>query len=236
MHVAPIKQARKDVDLWPLLAEAKTPAEIRVNQKLERLNRRLVLQLSECDADYRKWLAAVGEQSTSKAQTGGDWSRTVAVTMHGPRYLSLVATDEVFCGGAHPDSDEVALVFDMTTGEPVDWVAMVAKRAGASAYADTVIDGSTVGALVLPALATMYTKAADDECKDDASGGAERSFQLWPDAKAGTLVAVEFDLPHVVRACAVPLSVSMAQARELGFSEEILREIEVAHHNATTQR
>jgi hypothetical protein len=166
-------------------------------------------------------------------QTGGEWSRSVKVTMQGPRYLSLVATDEVFCGGAHPDSDDVALVFDMTTGEPVNWVSMLTKGIEASAYADTAIDGSTVGALILPALAKIYTDAAEGDCKDVGSEVSQHSFQLWPDAKAGTLVAVEFDLPHVVRACAVPLSLSMAEARRLGFREEFLREIEIAHHNET---
>lgn len=229
LKVEPIKQLRKGVDAWPLIVNPANPAEQKVNAALTRLNLRLTKALTECDAGTledmkssqrprKDWAGAVAE----------DWSRRVVVTMQGPRFLSLVATDEyVNCGGAHPDSDTMAMVFDMTTGTPVNWPAMVAKSAGASAFADTVADGSKVGALVLPALATINLAAANADCKEAFQD--PQSFQLWPDAKTGTLVAQAFDLIHAAADCAIQVSLTMEQARTLGFDETLLSAIQQAH-------
>jgi hypothetical protein len=54
-----------------------------------------------------------------------DYSRQVSVTMRGPRYLSLLASDSWYCGGAYPDSSERALVYDLATGAPADWKKML---------------------------------------------------------------------------------------------------------------
>jgi hypothetical protein len=46
----------------------------------------------------------------------------------------LAATEDADGGGVHPNRDIMAMVFDMTTGAPVNWVAMVAKTAKASGF------------------------------------------------------------------------------------------------------
>ncbi|MGC2110181.1 MAG: hypothetical protein WA655_11740 [Candidatus Korobacteraceae bacterium] len=214
-----MKQLRQGVDLWPLIAHPRNPAEQRINATLTRLNQRLAQAVKDCDKQ-------VGD-TTGDNTTSDDWSRTVEMTMTGPHFLSLVASDEVFCGGAHPDSRRTALVFDMNTGAPVDWTKLVAASAGASAYTDTATDGSTIGALVLPALQTRNVAAANADCKDVFQD--PQSFLLWPDAKSGMLVAEPFDLPHAVAACAQQLKLTMPQARQLGFSESLLSAIEEAH-------
>jgi hypothetical protein len=140
-----------------------------------------------------------------------------------------VATDDIYCGGAHPSSDVMAMVFDMTTGTPVNWPAQFPQSAGASSFVDLVGDGSKVGALVLPALLKIYAAAASKECKDIFEDS--QSFLIWPDAQRGTLVAQAFDLPHVAQACADEFGLTMEQARKLGFDESILSAIEQAHRH-----
>jgi hypothetical protein len=233
VRLEPVKQMRKDVDLWPMIAEAKTPAELRVNATLTRLNARLGRSVRECDAGYRAALKDMGALAKDQAPVEQDWTRTLEVTMRGPRYLSMVVTDSADCGGAHPNSGQMALVFDMTTGTPVNWLALMPKAVGAKAFSDTVMDGSTAGAVILPALQKMYVAAADPECKDAFDD--QVPMMLWPDAAKGTLVAVAFDMSHAVEACADPMDVSMADARRLGFDEEFLREIEAAHAQTVPQ-
>lgn len=227
LQLEPVKQLRKDVDLWPLIVHPRDPAEQRVNATLTQLNRRVTQAVKECDASALEWSKQMGDTAKDNDITSSDWSRKVQVTMAGPHFLSLVASDDTFCGGAHPNGDQMALVFDMTTGVPVNWTTLVAKSAGASSYSDTITDGSTVGALILPALQKMNIDAADADCKD--AFGDPQSFLLWPDAKSGTLVAQPFDLPHVVQACAQEIHLTIEQARNLGFSETLLSAIEQAH-------
>lgn len=121
----------------------------------------------------------------------------------------------------------MAMVFDLTTGKTVNWTMLLPKSAGATSYADSVSDGSTMGALVLPALTKILTAAADAECKDAFQD--PQSFLMWPDAQHGTLVAQPFDLPHVVQGCAKEIDLTMEQARKLGFDESLLGAIEKAH-------
>lgn len=235
-QLEPVKQLRKDVDLWPLIVQPRNPAGQRVNATLTQLNRRLTQAVKQCDADALAWSKQMGDTAKDNETTSSDWSRKVQVTMAGPHFLSLVASDDAFCGGAHPNSDQMALVFDMTTGAPVNWTALVAKSTGASSYTDTIMDGSTVGALILPALQKMNIAAADADCKD--AFGDPQSFLLWPDAKSDTLVAQPFDLPYAAQACAQEIQLTIEQARNLGFSESLLSAIEQAHSAiaATPQR
>lgn len=233
LKVESVKQLRKGVDAWPLLVNPSNPSEQKVNSTLTSLNLRLTKALSDCDAGTLENMKSSGRPRKDwAAAAADDWSRNVLVTMQGPRFLSLLATDEyVSCGGAHPGSDTMAMVFDMTTGTPVNWPALVAKSAGASAFADAVSDGSKVGALVLPALAKINLAAANADCKDAFQD--PQSFQLWPDAKTGTLVAQAFDLPHVVAECAIQIPLTLEQARTLGFDESVLSAIQQAHTSAT---
>jgi hypothetical protein len=229
LKVEPGKPLRKGVDAWPLIVNPANPAEQKVNATLTRLNLSLTKALTECDAAA---LADMKQSHTPQKDWPGalaeDWSRKVEVTMQGPQFFSLVATDEyVHCGGAHPNSDTMAMVFDMTTGTPVNWLALVSKSVGASVFADAVSDGSQIGALVLPALAQLNLDAASDDCKDAFQD--PQSFQLWPDAKTGTLVAQAFDLPHAAADCAVQIPLTMEQARTLGFDENLLSSIDQAH-------
>lgn len=52
IRIEPVKEMRKGVDLWPLIAIPANPAEQRVNAALTRLNTRMEQALCDCDAGY----------------------------------------------------------------------------------------------------------------------------------------------------------------------------------------
>jgi hypothetical protein len=228
-QIEAVKQVRKGVDLWPLIVNPVTPAELRVNRTLSLLNRRLIKALPGCDAGALDAMKQNGAIPKGFDPASEDWSRTVRVTMVDPHFLSEVENEDTDCGGAHPDSGQMALVFDMTTGLPVNWVLQVSNKAGVTTYADSMMDGSKVGALVLPALLPMAVAAAEADCKDAFS--APQSFQIWLDAKGATVVAQAFDLPHAAAACAEEIHLTIDQARKLGFGENILGPLEEAHRS-----
>ena len=226
-QVEAVRQVRKGVDLWPLIVNPVTPAELRVNKTHSLLNRRLGTALTGCDASALEDMKQNGKIPKGYNPATEDWSRKVQVTMVDPRFLSVVESEDYDCGGAHPDSGQMALVFDMTTGSPVNWVLQVPKSAGASAYTDNTMDGSKMGALILPALRPMAVAAAVDDCKEAFSDA--QSFQIWLDAKRGTVVAQAFGLPHAGAECAQEINLTIDQARKMGFSETILIALEQAH-------
>jgi hypothetical protein len=85
----------KDTDALPRLLSGAKPAVIEtINALLARIDARALQAARDC-----------------LSEPGGDYSRSVSVTMQGPRFLSLVANDSFFCAGAaHPDSDTQTLV------------------------------------------------------------------------------------------------------------------------------
>jgi hypothetical protein len=137
-----------------------------------------------------------------------------------------------FAGGGHPNRDSLAMVFDLATGKPVNWMSLIGNSANASVYSDSNSDGTTVGALIVPALRMMTIAKADKECKDAFRN--PQSYQLWPDAKSGTLTAEPFGLPHVVAACADDLALTPDEARKVGFDETLLSAIAQAHRQSAT--
>ena len=108
----------------------------------------------------------VDQPLVGKNVVADDWERKITVTVTGPRFLSMVAVDSLFCGGAHPDSDTLAMVFDLTTGRPVNWMDLVPKSANASAISDSNSDGTKVGALIVPALRDLSLNETVEDCKD----------------------------------------------------------------------
>jgi hypothetical protein len=70
----------------------------------------------------------------------------------------------------------------------------------------------------------------DPDCVDAVTSGADvpRSASVWLDAKWDGL-AVQFDLAHVVQACANPVMVPTAVLRALGARAELTDAIEAAH-------
>ncbi len=213
-----------------MLRHANSPAEQRVNATLEHLNQRLMGALKDCDAGYTESLKTITTNRSTQIPVSQDWTRTIEVTMQGPHYLSMVASDEADCGGVHPNSSQMAMVFDLTTGAPVNWMALIAKSAGASSYSDSVLGGVTAGAVIVPALRKIYVAQADPECR--AAFDNPQPFQLWPNAKDGTLSVTAFDMSFAAAACADTMDLSLHQAAKLGFSKTLLDAIASGRLNA----
>ena len=216
-----IRQMREDVDLWPLIAHPKSAAERQINATLTHLNGVFAKRVKDCLSGKFAW---------SKDLTPGEWNRTVKVTLRGPQFLSMVAMDGMYCGDAHPDDDLVALVFNLESGEQVDWSMLVPPSAGASSAKNVVGDEDGTPPVILPELQTIYAAAQEDYCKDYFAD--ERPFALWPDAESATLVAEVAGLSHVASPCKNELKLTIEQARKLGFDESLLRAIEKAHRIA----
>lgn len=219
-----VKQIRRGVDAWPLITLPKTPATERINATLKQLNEQMKGNLRTCDANYRAWASSEGQYLHGKSSTSNDWIRSISVTMTGPGFLSLMATDDyIFCGGPHPNNDTAAMVFDLQTGDVVDWSKLIAASAGAK-----VLRGSAAKEMViLPALRDLSVDTGEAACRDDFD--SKQAYVLWPDAQEGAMMAVPSGLPHAAQACAARLTVTPQQARQMGFSQTLLNAIKEAN-------
>lgn len=190
------------------------PVAQRINVTLQHAEERLARSIREC-----------GRTDTHS------WERKVRVETRGPRFLSLVVTDESFCGGAHPDGDLLALVFDLRDGSLADWNALLPPSlARPNALADT-MSGGKVALLNADALSAAYARlyptrpqngvAAADWASCREAVASVRSFVVWPSAAPHGLAIQTLDLPHVVAACAVPVVLPTATLRGLGIGEEL---------------
>lgn len=228
VSVEPIHELRKGVDAWPLIVSPNDVAAQRVNAVLTELNLKLAKSLTDCDANYIASAKAEGFELKGKDSAANDWERKIQVTMTGPRFLSIVATDDfVFCGGNHPDSDRNAMVFDLSSGSLVDWGKLIAKSAGASSELGSGGKGGIAPLVFFPALEKINLEAADKDCKDAFRNA--QPFLIWPDARRGALVIQAGDMFHAVQACADEIPLTMEQARQLGFDEDLLSAIKDAH-------
>lgn len=206
----------KGVSAMPSIAGAVDEAERRINAALPRLDASARRAAMQCKVDG-------GKES--------EWDRTVNVTMSGPRYLSYEITDNTFCGGAHPNVSTMSIVYDLTTGSPVDWAALLppaltgklALAPGADGTKMVTLSGQTLYALYLtgyrPRSGNAKKDVEDEECREAIAeageGGSAPGMMAWLDAKEGGLV-VQFDLAHVVQACADEVTIPATALRAVG--------------------
>jgi hypothetical protein len=205
-----------DLAAFPRIAADTSDATARINRALAAADDRSRAFVKECAAQE-------GEGSTSVM-------RTIRVTMRGPRYLSFVATDYFDCHGAHPDTDTVALVYELKTGAPVNWGALLPAALIGKAAIDTAGDGTRLGMASSAALQQLYLKGhkIDPDCVEPLSEpGLE--FIFWPDAEQGGLAIQPASLPHVVAACGDSMTIPLARLRQLGAKAELLDAIQAAH-------
>lgn len=188
--------------------------------------------LHDCDKFYR--------QSQGRPESSGEqavWDRKITVTMRGPRFVAMRATETSFCGGAYPLNTHAAVVFDMMTGELVEWGKFFAAANGASAESDTTDDGATSPEISLHAFTTLALgRAEDPECKRALGDSGELVFQVWPDARRGQLMIQANGQHHVTQGCEETIGLPIAEARKLGVSEEVLDALSQAHRIETPKR
>ncbi|PWB79256.1 MAG: hypothetical protein C3F11_21355 [Methylocystaceae bacterium] len=156
------------------------------------------------------------------ASCKGFWDRRTSVTMAGPHYLSVLASDDFFCGGAYPDDSNLALVFDLVTGALVDWGKLLPGLAKKK-QTTTAADGTTLGTISSPRLQELYidgTKPSED-CTS-ALDLDQLDFIVWLNTKEPGLV-VKPILAHVVRACGPAITIPLKILKSTEVSADFLR-------------
>lgn len=208
----------KGVDAFPRLAG--TSAQVKtINAALDRADGRMRRFLADCkdNGQTDRW----------------DFARHVSAPMKGPGFLSLYAADDFFCGGAHPNTYQLALTYDLATGKPITWAKYLPARLVTPEDRATADDGTIVGVVQAPALLEWYRaeavrqRGAPDECKDVIADIG--SLVLWIDAKAGGVAMQPEGLPHVIAACGETVVMSAAELRRQGASPKLVAAIEAAH-------
>jgi hypothetical protein len=216
VQLTPTAAIAPDLAAFPRIEAAPDEAAARINHALAAADDRSRAFVKDCAAQE-------GEDPTSV-------TRTIMVTMRGPRYLSFVANDSFDCHGAHPDTDTVALVYDLKTGAPVNWGAVLPATLAGKARLDEAGDGTRIGMTSSPVLQRLYLKGheIDPDCIEPLSEpGLE--FILWPDAEQGGLAIQPASLPHVVAACGDRATIPLARLRQLGVKTGLIDAIQTAH-------
>ncbi|ACL58590.1 hypothetical protein [Methylobacterium nodulans] len=223
----------KGLAALPRIAAPRDAAEEAINAALARL-----------DAKARKAAAECRKESGGR----GSWERTVAVAMRGPRFLSYAITDSAFCGGAHPNAGTMAIVYDLVSGAPVDWTTLLPPALTGQVALATGMDGTRMVTLASRRLHALYlagyrpktdspkAEAAEDAaCREAVASGFDTppAMMAWLDAREGGL-ALSFDLPHAVQACADAVVIPTAVLRQEGAKPLLLQAVEAAH--ATTAK
>lgn len=194
-----------------------------INASLAEYDKKVLRAAEECDTDL----------AGSEIKTGEDkenWTRTVDVTLHGPHYISYVAKDKYFCGGAYPNAWVFALVYDLKTGKVVDWTKLLVATTSQS---QSNSDGSESQTVSSASLAKVYLAKIlpklDKDCADAIrSEDFASGFSLWPDAKSGSLV-LHPNLSHAVAACGEDISLNVEEQRSVGVAEEMIGAIQAGH-------
>ncbi|WP_236960642.1 DUF4163 domain-containing protein [Methylobacterium durans] len=222
----------KNLASMPQIVNPTDEAELRINAALRRL-----------DASVRK--AAL--ECKAEGGANSSWERNINVPMRGPRFLSFEITDNVFCGGAHPNVSTMAIVYDLATGAPVVWTMLLPPSLTGKAVLAAGADGTKMVTLASRMLHALYLEGyrpmagdakideADKECRDAVTNwsGDAPPMMAWLDAKAGGL-AVQFDLPHAVQACADAVVIPVATLWQEGAQAVLIDAIEPAHGKPTT--
>ena len=141
----------------------------------------------------------------------------------GAHFVSLWAHGNTNCGGAHPNILMEASVFDLGTGEPVDWLKLLpVELRGAPRQS---------GEIASPALTALFIAKSEKEgvgadCKE-AFAQQEMDFDFWPDAKAKGLAMRAVNLLHWAEGpCSGPVTIPAETLKRLGVDTGLIQDIE----------
>jgi hypothetical protein len=222
VQLKPSPEIAKGIAAFPrLVAAPDDKASQRINQALDKRDASARKMQKDCLANVAK-------------PSDADYERVIWVTMRGPFYLSFLASDNADCGGAHPSTSQMALVYDLASGAPVNWQKLLPKAMVQATSTDTVVDGTVVGFVTSKTLQSLWLKAEaaanpiDPDCKD-AVNDPKLTLSLYPDAKAGGLAVQPGDFVHVIAACADTNVIPTAILRPLGVDAALLDAIDAAH-------
>ena len=206
---------QKDVAAFPKIARPGDPAERRIDEALAVLDAAVPRAIRECRG-----------LSNGPAASGAYWSRSIAVTMAGPRFISFKVVDDTFCGGAHPNTGLWAVVYDLTTGRPVDWSRFLPPTLTGQVTLEPGMDNIRTVRLASARLHALYLagygateQGSNPDCRDAVTQTPDSPppSSVWLDAAKGGL-AVQFDVAHVAQACALPVVIPAASLKAVGAS------------------
>lgn len=203
----PAPNLAKDAEALPMLVGG-TRAIAKINRALAAANARQLQDMKDCLRDA--------------PEDGFWWEQAAEATLLGARFVSFYRHGNFSCGGAHPDFIMEAFVFDLRTGQKVDWRQLLPAK----------LAGKPGPELASPQLTALFVAASDKdsapECKEEFEH-VDLHFQLWPDAKAGGLAMHTSSLPHSVEGvCAGPVTIPLATLKTLGVNAALLRDIETS--------
>lgn len=193
------------------------PVVARINHGLDAVERNLLNAMHDCKTQAR----------SSKSTFG--WTRTVQVTANGPRMLSFLVQDDTSCGGAYPDTDRLALVYDLQSGRPVDWLALLPTGFAASSTVSKGVGGSQEGLVTSPSIMALYRRhypvdvpdvdrSMRNECRDSVQEG----FTIWPDTTAHALMIQPTAANHAAAACAVAVKLTVPMLKQADTAAALL--------------
>jgi hypothetical protein len=202
----------------PQIIDPADAAESRINAALSRL-----------DENVRK----AAEECKSFAPDGF-WERSIDVPTRGPGYLSFVITDFTDCGGNHPNTSVMSIVYDLRTGAPVDWTQLLPGSLTGTLALQKGQDGTKMVTLASQRLFELYLagyRAAnpDPACVAEVERGLNGppGMMAWLDAKVGGL-ALQFDLFGATRGCSMPIVIPIPTLSAEGVKPELLESIRAA--------
>jgi hypothetical protein len=211
----------KDADSLPRIVSPKTAATDRINADLAR-----------ADAQWREDAVWCRKNATSPKDVY--LARGFTVTMRGPGFFALSVSDESDCGGAHPNNDVTARVYDLDSGRRVDWLKLFPASARMKRPYDDASE-ELAGMFTSPVLQAVYLKTArtyrpGKEWADcDYLEQPGRVFDLMPNAESGGLDMEPADLPRVIMACGDSVTISPTELRRLGADPRLIGSIEQSH-------
>ena len=219
------KPLAKDLSALPRIAGPLTPETTKINAALARGDGRARAAATDCRASAKEGMN----------KDSGDWSRSVTAPFRYGPWLSIVAADDWYCGGAYPDTDSLALTYDLEQGRPLDWRTLLPKAVAGEASTDSAGDGTVKGLLTSKTLSSLYkrevTRGMDKDLGKDCGGAYDQllPMMLWLDADREAVVMQTTAFPHAMKACAEEVTLSPAQLTKLGASPRLVALLKAAH-------
>ncbi len=208
----------RDAEAYPTLDGA-TEAVVKINRAVRAANAKQLVEINDCRRDA--------------APEDYDWEQTVETPLLGAHFVSFWAHGNTNCGGAHPNILMEALVFDLNTGEPVDWLKLLpAELRGEPGRAST---SGLPGEIASPALTALFIAESEKEgvgadCKE-AFAQQKMDFDFWPDAKAKGLAMRAVNLLHWAEGpCSGPVTIPVETLKRLGVNARLIQDIETGNY------
>jgi hypothetical protein len=222
VHLQVPPPVRKNVAGMPQIIAPADAAESQINAAVQRLDATVGKAVDACKGPDGK---------------PGYWERAIDVPMRGPGYISYVITDNLFCGGAHPDAATMSIVYDLRSGAPIDWTRLLPPSLTGTVALEQGADGTRMVTLASKRLFALYldgyhasSAESQAECRhaiQDVAADGARAAMVWLDARTGGL-AVQVGLPHVVQACEAEVVIPVATLRAEGAQPALVDAIQAA--------